>query len=366
MKSVNDLPVIKELPDPFQKGEGGRIASSEEWESQRVALQEMILHYQYGSLPPVPTEAFIGRMENRRLDSLNAVEQEILLMTGTEEAISFSLTLTIPDADAPVPAIICGDRGWGRIGAEIVTAVIRRGYALAEFHREEVAPDGPEQRGVYAAYLDYDGGRLAAWAWGFHRVCDYLLTRPEIDPQRIAVTGHSRGGKAALLAGATDTRIALTAPNNSGCGGAGCYRFMGAQSEDAGAIVSRFPYWFHPRFAEFIAQIERLPFDQHTLKALVAPRALLSTEALGDLWANPSGTQITHLAAKEVYTFLGAENRIGICFREGGHAHNLQDWSALLDFAEWQFRGEVVARRFDRLAFPADRSGFSWSAPGLE
>jgi hypothetical protein len=250
------------------------------------------------------------------------------------------------------------------VGADIVEAVIRRGYALAEFNREEVAPDGPQRQGIYAAYPHYDGGRLSAWAWGFHRVCDYLLTRPEIDPQKIAVTGHSRGGKAALLAGATDTRIALTAPNNSGCGGAGCYRFMGPQSEDIGAIVSRFPYWFHPRFAAFVGQVERLPFDQHTLKTLVAPRALLSTEALGDLWANPSGTQITHLAAKEVYAFWGAESRIGIWFREGGHAHNLQDWSALLDFADRQFRGDVSARRFDRLAFPDDRSGFSWRSPG--
>jgi hypothetical protein len=139
---------------------------------------------------------------------------------------------------------------------------------------------------------------------------------------------------------------------------------MGPQSEDIGAIVSQFPYWFHARFAEFVGEIARLPFDQHTLKALVAPRALLSTEALGDLWANPSGTQITHLAAKEVFAFLGAESRIGICFREGGHAHTLPDWSALLDFADMQFRGEVAARHFDRLAFPADRSGFSWRSPG--
>ncbi len=364
MKSIRELPVIEELPDPFQKADGGRVASRGEWEAQRAALQKMILHYQYGSLPPEPVETFTGRMEARRLDALNALEQEILLMAGTKEAVSFSLYLTLPVADAPVPAIICGDRGWGRVGADIVEAVIRRGYALAEFSREEVAPDSATRQGVYEAYPHYEGGRLAAWAWGFHRVCDYLLTRPEIDPQKIAVTGHSRGGKAALLAGATDTRIALTAPNNSGCGGAGCYRFMGPQSEDIGAIVSQFPYWFHARFAEFVGEIARLPFDQHTLKALVAPRALLSTEALGDLWANPSGTQITHLAAKEVFAFLGAESRIGICFREGGHAHTLPDWSALLDFADMQFRGEVAARHFDRLAFPADRSGFSWRSPG--
>src|SRR5205823_14582644 len=130
-----------------------------------------------------------------------------------------------------------------------------------------------------------------------HRVVDYLSTLDVIDKKHIAATGHSRGGKAALLAGATDERIALTAPNNSGCGGAGCYRFQADKSEDITAILKNFPFWFEPRFHEFIGRIDRLPIDQHTVKALVAPRALLSTEALDDLWANPKGTQQTYLAA---------------------------------------------------------------------
>src|SRR5262249_28075764 len=159
--------------------------------------------------------------------------------------------------------------------------------------------------------------------------------------------GHSRGGKATLLAGATDTRIALTAPNNSGCGGAGCYRFQGEKSEDIAAILKNFPFWFQPHFAEFIGHEDRLPFDQHTLKALVAPRALLSTEALGDLWANPSGTQQTYLAAREVFAFLGASEHIGIVFRPGGHEHNAEDWTTLLDFADRQLLGKSSTRLFD-------------------
>jgi hypothetical protein len=194
-------------------------------------------------------------------------------------------------------------------------------------------------------------------------VVDWLSTVSYVASRRIAVTGHSRGGKTALLAGATDDRIALTAPNNSGCGGAGCYRYQAQGSETIADILRNFPYWFHPRFAQFIGRVERLPLDQHTVKALVAPRALLSTEALGDLWANPEGTQVTYLAAREVYRFLKVEERIGIWFREGEHEHSLADWQAMLDFADWQLLGKKPARAFDRLAFPAREGVYSWRCP---
>src|SRR5207237_3161290 len=120
-----------------------------------------------------------------------------------------------------------------------------------------------------------------------------------------------------LLAGAMDGRIALTVPNNSGCGGAGCYRYQAEKSEDIAAITKSFPFWFVPRFQEFIGKVDRLPFDQHSVKALIAPRALLTNEALGDLWANPSGTQRTYLAATPVFDFLGARDKIGIYLRQG-------------------------------------------------
>jgi hypothetical protein len=114
---------------------------------------------------------------------------------------------------------------------------------------------------------------------------------------------------------------------------------------------------------EFVGREELLPFDQHSLKALVAPRALLSTEALGDLWANPTGTWLTHLAAREAYRFLDAEERIGIWYREGDHDHGQADWEAFLDFVDWHFQGKLPSHRFDINPFPDLPSAFSWSAP---
>jgi hypothetical protein len=243
---------------------------------------------------------------------------------------------------------------------------LSRGYALATFNRTEIVPDNyrnDRDTALYRVYPEGDFGALAAWAWGYHRVIDFLLTQDYVNPEQISVVGHSRGGKTVLVAGATDERIALTAPNNSGSGGAGCYRWHGEGGEKIDDGMRMVPYWYTPRMNDYLGREEALPFDQHSLKAMVAPRALLSTEALGDVWANPTGTWQTFDAAREIYRFLGVEERIGIWYRDGDHAHGLVDWKAFLDFADLQFRGIVPERRFDVNPFPDMKRAFSWTAP---
>jgi len=245
-----------------------------------------------------------------------------------------------------------------------VSAVIGRGYALAEFDRTEIAPDKNDRgTGVFPLYPDYDWGALAAWAWGYGGVIDYLQTLPQIDKAKIMVTGHSRGGKAALLAGALDERVALTAPNGSGCGGAGCFRVEWPTSENLFNIVKSFPYWFAPHFDEFIGHVSQLPFDQHEVKAMVAPRLLFTTDSLDDLWANPLGTQVSFLASREVFDFLGAAGKTGLHYRHGPHEHNLEDFTALLDFADAKLLGKQTSKTFDTLPFPTYPSAYKWAAP---
>jgi dienelactone hydrolase len=137
------------------------------------------------------------------------------------------------------------------LGDDITRLVLSRGYILAAFNRTEIVPDHNEYgrtTGLYAAFPKLEFGALSAWAWGYHRAVDFLDILPEVDGDRIAISGHSRGGKTVLLAGATDERIALTNPNDSGCGGAGCYRIQGQGSETLSDILHRFAYWFNPPF----------------------------------------------------------------------------------------------------------------------
>ena len=365
--AISGLPAEARLPDPFLRADGTRIATRAEWTAQRAWLAQLIQRDAYGTVPPAggPVGAVDGASSTP--DGIAGSERTIALTCGPGGAFTVDVVLTTPTGNGPFPVIVVGDLCWKRLATPIVQAVITRGYALAEFDRTRIARDDKEALlPLGTAFPGNDAGAVAAWAWGFQRVIDHLLTRPEIDRTRVIATGHSRGGKAVLLAGALDERIALVAPNNSGCMGAGCSRFA-HDGEGVERITRVFPHWFAARLRGFIEQLDRLPFDQHTLKALVAPRPLLSTEGLGDAWANPRGTQITFQAAREVYRFLGAEAAIGIVYRPGGHEHGLADFTALLDFADLQLRGKPSPRKFDELAFdPATVDYFTWSAPAAK
>jgi len=364
MLDTTECPVIRELPDPFLFRDGTRVTTPEDWARRRMELKELFQKYQYGHLPPPPDRIAASELRSLKDKASGATVRQLVLTMGPQQGILFHMDLVIPPGAGPFPAIVRGDLGWGPTQPELIEAVAKRGYILAHFARVNiVADDAKDRTGAYRVYPDHDFGALAAWAWGFHRVADYLLTLDAVAKDKLIATGHSRGGKAALLAGALDERFAVTAPNNSGCGGAGCYRLQAPKSEDLKAILKNFPHWFQKDFSRFIDRIDRLPFDQHELKALVAPRALLSTEALGDLWANPLGTQQTHTAAKEVFAFLGVPDRIGIHFREGGHAQGVDDFHVLMDFCDRQLLGKTVERRFDRLAFPDAEKGYTWTAP---
>ncbi len=275
------FPSVADLPDPFLLKDGSRVKTKEQWAQHRSELRELILACEYGRLAPAPKAVSAEETASKTDDATGVSEKTFLLSVDPDKKVQVHLVLTSPKGAGPFPTIIKGDLGWGRVKPEIVADVVQHGYALAEFDRTDLAPDQKNASGgVRPLYPDYDWGAIAAWAWGFHRVTDYLLTRPEIDPKKLVYTGHSRGGKAALLAGALDERIALTAPNGSGCGGAGCYRVQPPKTEDIAIILDHFPYWFSPAFQKFIGHVDRLPFDQHTLKALVAPRAFSPPKVL--------------------------------------------------------------------------------------
>lgn len=362
--AADQLPSIKELPDPFKFNDGSRVKTKGDWDRRRAELKELVQAYEYGHLPPVPNNVKAEEFASAENAEWNARVQQYMLTMGPGDKVLTHLDLTIPKGKGPFPVIITGDLSWGKIKDPIVKNLVGRGYILAEFARVEVAPDSrARDSGIYPAYPESDSSALAAWAWGYHRVIDYLVTREDVDRNHIAITGHSRGGKATLLAGAMDERIALTAPNNSGCGGAGCYRLQAEKSEDIKAILKNFPFWFQRDFAQFIGKEDRLPIDQHEVKALVAPRAYLSTEALGDLWANPEGTQKSHLAAREVFEWLGAGDRMAIFYREGKHEQNEADWGVLLDFADQVFFGKSVGTKFNNYAFPTEPRPYSWKRP---
>ncbi|MBM3289916.1 MAG: hypothetical protein FJY92_07160 [Candidatus Hydrogenedentes bacterium] len=345
----------KKLPEPLKMNSGRRVKSADAWPKRREQIIDMLVRIQYGHIPPAPGNVAVDTEQapDTTGDGV-AVHRAVMLKFGPHQSLKMGVDLYMPrDGAGPWPVVL-------HVGADekAIAQIVGRGYAYACYDQHALDPDPGEGKDVVGAaqtaYPKYDWGSIGVWAWGASRALDYLLTVPELNRDQIIVTGHSRRGKTALLAGALDERFAMVVPNGSGCGGAGCYRVLGPNSETLKLITlpKRFKSWFQEDFGRYADREDELPFDQHFVKALVAPRLLLSTDALGDLWANPLGTQATYLAAQPVFDLLGAPGNNALSFREGGHEQNEEDYAALLDFADLHFRGKATARPFDKLPFP--------------
>ncbi|MAE62136.1 MAG: hypothetical protein CMJ49_12365 [Planctomycetaceae bacterium] len=360
-------PQTTELPNPFQFTDGRTVRTPDDWSERRRELADLIINIQYGGLPPTPSGITAQPLFTHRASRFaDASYTQYRLIHDDHPAFHFRLDVLVPPSGGPFPVVLTGDACFQTVSDEITLDILQRNFILAQFSRVAIVPDlynDDRTTGLYLVYPDHTFGALAAWAWGYHRCIDALLTLDTVDPNRIAAVGHSRGGKTALLAGATDRRIALTAPNASGAGGAGCYRYLGPNSETLADNINALAYWYGPKLRDYLNKVDDLPFDQHSLKALVAPRALLTTEALDDLWANPAGTFQTHRAAREVYRFLGADRRIGIAYRPGDHAHTRADWRTFLDFMNHQLCDQPTELDFNPNPYPDLPPAFTWQAP---
>lgn len=391
---ASDLPRQTTLPDPLVKLDGSRVTSAVDWNRhRRPELKALIQHYMYGSLPPRPDRiTFEAGATHPDFLAGKATLSQVRIGFGDADAPVIDLMLVVPNGRPErLPVFLamnfCGNhavtddprvplaRGWlydsckgcegnrateaargGQMQDWPIGEILDRGYAFATFCSSDVDSDRKDvSEGVYAwlarksggASIAADRGTIAAWAWGFHRCVDYLVQDPAIDGNRIAVVGHSRNGKTALLAAAFDERIALAIPHQAGCGGTAPSR--GTVGESVKRINDVFPHWFGPGFKAFNEDPARLPFDQNALLALVAPRPVLFGNAAEDQWANPRGQFEVLKAAEGVYELLGGgrcdaaepppenrlvSSRLGYFIRPGKHSMTAGDWRVFLEFAD--------------------------------
>jgi hypothetical protein len=241
-------------------------------------------------------------------------------------------------------------------------AALAHGYAYVTFNNNDCGEDTTLRNAdgswafrntrFYPAYPGYDWALLRGWAWGVSRIIDYLVTDPAIDKTKLIVSGVSRTGKSALVAGAFDDRIALVAPVASSGGGTPAFRFSGAEhggNEGLTEMMKKYPNWFSPHLHEFWGQVERLPFDQHWFIALAAPRPFIALEGTKDPNVNHNGVKQSWLAAQPAYALFGATDKLGMNWTERPHGMVQGDWDGLLAFADKFLLGKKVERRFDQM-----------------
>ena len=321
----------------------------------RTQMLDILFEEEYGHLPPKP-ENLHFTVESDIISSFCAGKAVCDKITahGTinGKIFSFPFYATIPTEKKPHPFFIhinfrpdIPDR------YQPTEELIDNGFAVLSLYYNDVTQDNGDFTDGLSGVLFPDGirkandpGKLALWAWAAHRVMDYAQTLPEsLDLKNAIVCGHSRLGKTALLAAATDERFAFAYSNDSGCSGAAIARVT--QGESVKNICDVFPYWFCENYKKYIEKEEAMPFDQHFLAASIAPRKVLIGSASQDLWADPTAEQLCCFAASPAFTkgfvcpnrkanigeaFL--EGDIGYHLRSGLHYFSREDWNKLIQF----------------------------------
>lgn len=311
------------LPDPFTTLAGARISTKDEWKCRREEIGAMYEKIMYGDKPRNPE-----KVEGKLAGSTFTV-------TVTDKGKTASFAVTISGAgtkDKPKPAMIgfgggfmgntCGSLGSSLSGLDIAQII---------FNPDNVAPESQRGKGkFYDIYgSNAEAGTIMAWAWGVSRLIDALEKTPEagIDVKHLGITGCSRWGKGSLAVGAFDTRIALTIPQESGSGGASLWRVGAQVNKQKGkqfvqglSSAGSEGNWMKTTFKNYDGRENTLPFDQHMLVAMVAPRPLLIIDNAGQEWLGEVPSNYCGQASKEVFDALGVTENYTYS-QEGGHAH---------------------------------------------
>jgi hypothetical protein len=356
------------LPDIMTSHDGKKVTTPQTWTKiRRGEILELFRKNVFGRVPETPYQKSfkIVNIDRNAINGAATLKQVEITITAEKKQLVIHLTLFTPNKkEKPVPAFLLIDnRGPAntdptrRVRSEFwpVEEAIARGYGMAVFYNSDVDPDNFDdfKNGIHGLLdknprPDDAWGTIAAWAWGASRCMDYLVTDKDIAADKVAVVGHSRGGKTALWAGAEDTRFAMVISNESGCGGAALARRR--FGETVGRINTAFPHWFCSNFKKYSNNEDALPVDMHMLLALSAPRALYVDCASDDLWGDPRGSYLSLYNVVPVYNLLGIRSdipetmpavnkqvisgKVAFHIRDGVHNMLLKDWNWFMDFAD--------------------------------
>jgi hypothetical protein len=385
-----------DLPDPLKMKNGKKVTSAKMWwDSRRPELVEDFDREVYGRVPKsVPSVKWeIAKTADESVGDIPIVTKTLLGHVDNsaypEIAVDIQLSLSTPaGAKTPVPVIMVfgGGPGAGR-GAPPAVApaqqgadsgptwqaqALARGWGFATLNPASIQADNGAglRKGIIGLVnkgeprKPEDWGALRAWAWGADRAMDYFETDNAVDAKRVAIQGHSRYGKAAVVAMAYDSRIAIAFVSSSGEGGAKLHRRNYGELVENVAGENEY-HWMAGNFLKYAGPLKwsDLPVDSHELIAMCAPRPVfLSAGNLvdpavdigrSDAWVDARGTFLAGVAAGPVYRLLGKKDlgtmafppiETGILsgdlvFRQhsAGHTPN-PNWPYFLDFAEREFK----------------------------
>ena len=322
----------------------------------REEMLDLMIENVYGHLPPKPTSISFDVKKNV-VENFCAGKATCNLVTAKctigEKIFSFPFYACVLNGKTKQPFLIHVNFCGGETNKYQPTEeLIDNGFAVFSFDYQDVTSDNGDFTNGLAGFIYPDGirhnpsdpGKIALWAWAAQRVMDYAETLGDVlDFDHSVICGHSRLGKTALYAGATDERFKFTYSNESGCTGAAISREK--VGEWVGRICNRYYFWFCEKYQSFADKESEMPFDQHYIVASIAPRKVLVGSAKEDSWADPVSEQLCCFAASSAFEkgfdcpdreaeageeFLSGD--IGYHLREGLHYFSRLDWQKLIKF----------------------------------
>lgn len=328
------------------------------WWRRHIDLEQLLRREAYGQLPAPPRQltAQLISVDERFCAGKAPLRQVRLTAQLSGGSFTFPVSVAAPKGKTNCPAVVYISFRPAVPDKYLPSEELAdRGYAVASFCYQSVTADNSDFQDGLAGALAIDrsqpdaSGKLMLWAWAAIRVLEYLRTLPEIDSRRVAVAGHSRLAKAALLAAGLETRFFAVLANEPGVMGGALTR--GKQGERLADVWESFPYFFCPALGAYVGREEELPFDQHFLLALIAPRRLYVASAAKDFWADPTSEFLCCAAADAAWNSLGvpglrcvdrlpkpgeafSAGSIGYHLRPGEHYLSRYEWQQFLDFMD--------------------------------
>ena len=328
-------PRFSELPaQPFLPNLLAGLKSQTDWDKRRESIRKDVEHWLTGRMPPAPDNLRAVVTAEHQENAI--LVRDVRLEFGPGHRGTLRLQLLIPRGNGPRPVFLTNHnrkRPWA------ATAVARGYIGVIYFAADPVYGPEDDSDKFIELYPEYDFSCLARWAWAASRAVDYLYTLPEVDRRRIAISGHSRNAKQAVIAGAFDSRITAVVPSSGNTGEGNPWRYTSDPfvTESIEQITTVFPHWFHPRLRFFAGREDKLPFDQNSVLALIAPRPLLLTCSYTEDQGSDFGFEQNFRALRDFYGFLGAKDKVGLRLRAGPHPTTAGDIEAYLDFLDVAF-----------------------------
>lgn len=394
------------LPNPLVLRNGTKVTTTKMWWNQRrLEIVEDFDREIYGRVPtntprvrwevtdttrelngdvPVIVKRLVGHVDNSAYPHITVAMQVVLTTpanaTGPVPVImEFGFggqPRGVAPSIAPGAAVPASAPGGSRGGAAPTwqQQVLTRGWGYAIITPSSIQADNGAglTQGIIGLVnkgqprkLD-DWGALRAWAWGASRALDYFETDKSVDARQVGLEGHSRYGKATIVAMAYDQRFAIAFVSSSGAGGAKLHRRNWGELVENVAGTGEY-HWMAGNFIKYAGPLtwNDMPVDSHELVALCAPRPVFISAGAtnGDGWVDAKGMFLAAAGAGPVYRLLGRKDmgttdfpaiespliEGAVAFRQhsGGHTPG-PNWPTFLTFASRFIKGPPSETRKQR------------------